>query len=78
MNNLNIEIILYILGFLLSYILIKIIARNNEKADNWNQIFISFFVSLFSWFTVIVIIIIAWNDIIKKIGIKLPKPPKWL
>ena len=78
MNDSNIKILLYILGFLLSYILIKIIARNNEKADNWNQIFVSLFVSLFSWFTFIVIIIIAWDNIIKKIGIKLPKPPKWL
>lgn len=70
--------IIYIIGFLLSYIMIKKFARINEYSNDWDDVAFTFLFSLFSWFTVIIATIFAYKKIFKIIGVKAFKPPRWL
>ena len=71
-------IITYIIGFLLSYIIIKKFGRTNDNANEWDDVMSTFLLSMFSWFTVIVIGAIEYKKIFKMLGIRTFKPPKWL
>lgn len=71
-------IITYIIGFLLSYIIIKKFARSNSDRNEWSDVILTFLFSLFSWLTVIVIGSVEYKRILKILGIKTFKPPKWL
>lgn len=71
-------IIIYIIGFLTSYIWAKFVDEDAKQelnnTDRWKNIGIRFVLSLFSWCMVallLIVTLIAWvvNDL---------KPPKWL
>jgi len=66
-------IYLYILGFIVSYVLIKRLRGKKETNNTWGDVFLTVFCSLLSWATVILIILIYLIVVVK-----LPKPPKWL
>lgn len=71
--------IIYILGFLVSYILLRR-KWNRDFGTSWGGVIICFLVSVaLSWFGIIVWVYVGGLDhLIDKIDIKLPKPPKWL
>ena len=71
-------IITYIIGFLLSYIIIKKFGRTNDNANEWSDVMFTFLLSMFSWFILIVIGVIEYKKIFKMLGIRTFKPPKWL
>ena len=71
-------IIIYIVGFLTSYILIKKFVRVDNDKNEWINVLLTFMFSLFSWFTVIMIGLTEYKKIFKILGIKTFKPPKWL
>jgi hypothetical protein len=73
-------IIIYLIGCVLAYIVFRVYLR---KDNTWYDVKWNFVFGLFSWF-LIVILIILWilfflAEWINKIKIKFPKqPPHWL
>lgn len=66
-------LLIYITGFITSYIIAKYIRNKSSRESNWLDIFLTILCSLASWFAVIIellIIFIAW--------LVVTKPLKWL
>lgn len=71
-----IYLIIYLIGFVATWILCKIMRLKEEGQDDWIDIKISFIISLFSVFGFIILLWLLISEYFKTI--KLPKPPKWL
>lgn len=69
--------IIYIVGFIASWIIIKQV-RNEVEDNTWKGVALTFFICIFSWIIVIIAAADHYDDIWKYIDEKLPKPPKWL
>lgn len=67
--------VLYIIGFIICYILCKI-ARQHD--NEWRDVVITFFMSMFSWIGVGIFIFGVFIFMIKEYFENHPKPPKWL
>jgi biotin transporter BioY len=74
MTNTQVSYFIYIIGYILSFILCKIL-RDKSKSNNWDDIVSSVFLSILSWFFIILVGIVYLLDYLM---IKKPKPPKWL
>lgn len=70
-NNL---FIIYIVGFILTYILCKYIRKNS---NGWVDVFRTFFLSLFSWLALFFLSLLLMIHLITE-RLKNKKPPKWL
>lgn len=68
--------IIYISGFIVTYIWCKLI-RNTIDKNDWEDVFITIFLSLFSWVSFILIGVLALFVYLTE-TIKLKNPPKWL
>lgn len=68
--------IIYISGFIVTYICCKLI-RNTIDKNDWEDVFITIFLSLFSWVSFILIGVLALFVYLTE-TIKLKNPPKWL
>lgn len=73
-------LILYIVGYLASYILFSRYCRYQEFRKDWMEVFFKIFISLGSWATFFIIMIFF---VVEKLGdmgskYKWKKPPKWL
>lgn len=69
-------IIIYFIGFLICYIWIK--KMRNEVDDNeWEHVFITFLLSVFSWLTLLILSIAHIAEYFNKY-INRRDPPKWL
>lgn len=81
------DLIAYFIGFIIVFITCKIL-RNKAKNNAWDDVGITFVISLFSWVSAILMLIYIIGMNISKIKIpilnkictkfKLTKPPKWL
>lgn len=70
--------LIYLIGFFLSYYMIKK-WRNRENLNEWGDVFLTIFVSLCSWITCIILLIISCNEYLKKLKpLKIFKPPRFL
>lgn len=74
--------IYYIIGFFLAYFILKY--KFSDKDRNWNDIIVTFLLSLSSWLyiimlimTYITIIVVSFMSAIPTV-LKNIKPPKWL
>jgi hypothetical protein len=67
--------IVYVLGFLASYILIKIL-RQQVLEDNWGFVILGAILSLGSWVTFLLVLLVI--GVIYLLGHLDIKPPKWL
>lgn len=68
--------IIYISGFIVTYISCKLI-RNNIDENDWGDVVTTIFLSLFSWVSFILIGVLALFEYLTE-TIKLKNPPKWL
>lgn len=67
-------LIIYLIGFLiLFYIYRKYLRKTYGDSYSWKNVFLVIFISLFSWFGVIMETILILIDKLDK-----HKPPKWL
>lgn len=71
--------IIYISGFIVTYSLCKWI-RSKAESNNWEDVYVTFGVSIFSWIGVITIIVGMSGLFLKNAikNIKAKNPPKWL
>lgn len=71
-------IYLYILGFIISYILLKILRGKYPNSDSWRDVILTIFCSLFSWVAVLAVLL----TFILVFALTPPssenKPPKWM
>ena len=65
--------IIYIIGFLISYIIIKIIRNKNNKTSTWEDVAWSFGISIFSFVGILFTLGMLFLNYIED-----KKPPKWL
>jgi hypothetical protein len=68
--------IIYILGYLVSYICLKLLFQIDDDEPEWGDIAIRLFCSLLSWITVL-LMLIAFLIVRCNESIHI-KPPKWL
>ncbi len=75
-----IETIIYLAGFLATYILCKKIRNEHpDQNNNWADVLRTIFCSMFSWLSFAVLLMLYGVYLTaKKIKIKTPKPPKFL
>lgn len=66
--------IVYLVGFLCTYILCKFI-RHRQKENEWSDVGATFVISLFSWLSLIILLIMVMIVYMNKSNFK---PPKWL
>lgn len=71
------NILIYIIGYIISYALLKYLDRNNTiEKNNWGTVTMRIWISFFSWILVAAIILAY---LLYRVLLKLPKdPPKWL
>ncbi len=69
--------IIYFIGYILLYIIIKKFLRTDENDNEFKDVITTFLISLTSWLGIIFIFIISFKDILKHLNGKI-KPPKWL
>jgi uncharacterized BrkB/YihY/UPF0761 family membrane protein len=74
METKEIYILIYISGYLASYMLTKYVRFKNNKND-WGDIFATIIFSFFSWIYFLFALFIFSKKIFNNINIK---PPKWL
>lgn len=71
--------IIYISGFIVTYSLCKWI-RSKAESNNWEDVYATFGLSIFSWmgafFIIACMLVLFLKDAIK--NIKGKNPPKWL
>ena len=67
--------IIYIVGFILTYILCKLM--RGKISNDWDDVITTILTSLFSWISLIGLIIALLIFLIKTYS-KNKKPPKWL
>lgn len=68
----EIALIIYLAGFIATYIITKLI-RNKARCNEWSDIIATFLVSLFSWIGVFIFFLCYLTSIKNNI-----KPPKFL
>lgn len=76
------QIVFYLVGFILSYGLIKIFREKNDLND-WNAVLMTLILSMYSWIMVglifIFVMTVKIHKLIKSIIFNFPKtPPKWM
>ena len=70
--------IIYLIGFILSYFLIKK-ARCKSEDDHWAAVIITFMISLLSWYGVFMLLVAILSEKIRGYNPSNDrKPPKWL
>ena len=74
METKEIYILIYILGYLASYIITKYL-RNKRNKNDWDDVFCTIIFSLFSWVYFFYFLLVFSKIIFDNINIK---PPKWL
>ena len=67
--------VIYLIGFVITYLFLKYLDWEQDSND-WSDIFARFFVSLFSWIAVFLIVILLIFSLFEYL--KNTKPPKWL
>jgi hypothetical protein len=70
-------LVIYFLGYVVSYYYFRFLFKMGGHDWNWNLVFTNLIISLVSWITVICVLIIHIIDICQKRKIKI-KVPKWL
>lgn len=66
-----IHLYIYLIGFVISYILLRTKGPKNFTANNWESITMSFIASTMSWLTILILGVHLLMD-------SDAKPPKWL
>ena len=74
MSNNTIALVVYLVGFFVTYIFFKKYIRD-ENETTWSDIFGTFGAALLSWITIFIVLIMIFYEWIKETNIK---PPKWL
>lgn len=71
-----ISLVVYLIGFVVMYLITKQL-RNNMRANKWEDVVLSFMLSLFSWIGIVVTLLTLLLSLITD-KFKDTKPPKWL
>ena len=71
-----ISLVVYLIGFVVMYLITKQL-RNNMRANKWEDVVLSFMLSLFSWIGIVVTLLTLLLSLITG-KLKNTKPPKWL
>lgn len=66
-----IGLIIYLIGFILTYLLCK----HLRTEHTWEDVWICFFWAIFSWFGFVFVLLVILYQYIKQ---KYNEPPKWL
>ena len=70
-------LIIYLLGFLCSYLFMKIFVRKKDN-NNWIDVKYTIFFALLSWVSCIIGLAILIVEVIDKYFKDNKKPPKWM
>jgi uncharacterized membrane protein len=72
-----IQIIIYAIGFIVNWIIIKKARGSNEEYNNWSDVFLTLLIAITSWigFLILAFLFIGLIIIVK---LSDAKPPKWL
>jgi len=69
--------IIYISGFIATYLMCKLIRNRNNNKNSWKDVLMTLFLSIYSWISFTLICALALFLYLKE-KITLKNPPKWL